>query len=499
MASHPTPDQRLAASARRAATADLIGHLPPHDLRLEQAILGAMMLESAALPSVLSIMATEQVFYHAAHQFIFKAMRALFDNGRPVDQLTVVAQLREMGVLERVGGPFFVANLTLKVNSAANVEYHARLVQQFHARREIIATLTRVLQQAYDNTQDELDLLTEAQTRLIALHGTLDTRAVVTGTAAYDLTFRKLRHAMNHQGRTGVDCGLKELTLATNGGWQPSDLIVLAARPGMGKTAAMLQFARACALDQGDACAIFSLEMPIVQLMERLIVSETGTYTNADLRAGRLFSEEAFNRLYQDAKRLHTDKLLLDDTSGLSIQQLRAKAVRLKAEHDIKLILVDYIQLMKGDQRGNREQEIGSITRGLKELAKELNVPVIALSQLSRSVENRGGEKRPQLSDLRESGSIEQDADAVVFLWRAEYYKITQDADGNSTADTILFDFAKHRNGAQGEIITGCKISQGRFFDLDATPGFGDVQVGPAQIGGPLPQSTFDEETDLPF
>lgn len=480
---------------------DQIGYLPPHDARLEQAILGAMMLEASALPAALGVLSTEQAFYDPNHQFIFKALRTLFNAGKPVDQLTTVAQLREMGVLDRVGGAHYVATLTMKVNSAANVEAHCRIVQQFYARREIIATMTRVLRHAYDDTQDELELVSEAQAALIGLHGTLDTRAVVTGEQAYDDTFRKLRHAMNHQGQTGVNCGIKELTVATSGGWQPSDLIILAARPGMGKTAAMLWFARACALDAGQACAIFSLEMPIVQLMERMIVAETGAYTNSDLRAGRLFSDEEFNKLYQDAKRLHTPKLLLDDTSGLNIQQLRAKAVRLKAEHDIKLVLVDYIQLMKGDQRGNREQEIASITRGLKELAKELNVPVIALAQLSRAVETRGGEKRPQLSDLRESGSIEQDADAILFLWRAEYYKLSQDAEGNSTKDTILFDFAKHRNGALGEIITGCRIGQGRFFELEGLPNYGDVQVGPAVVKlGSLPASTEHKpDDDLPF
>lgn len=494
---------RFQQSAHRA-TKPQLGYLPPHDAAIEQAILGAIMLEAGALPKALAVLTTELSFYDPAHQFIFKAIRALFDAGRPVDQLTVVAQLRDMGVLERAGGAYFVASLTMKANSAAHVEAHCRIVQQFYARREVIATMTRVLQHAYDDTQDELELLTEAEVSLLNLHNSLDSRSVITGADAYDDAFRKLRAAMNNQGSTGVNCGLKSLNTATNGGWQPSDLIILAARPGMGKTAVMLRFATACALDAGQACAIFSMEMPIVQLMERMIVAETGAYTNADLRAGRLFSDEEFNKLYQDAKRLHTDKLLLDDTSGLSIQQLRAKCVRLKAEHDIQLILVDYIQLMKGDQRGNREQEIASITRGLKALAKELNVPVIALAQLSRDVEKRGGEKRPQLSDLRESGSIEQDADAIVFLWRAEYYKLLQDADGNSTENTILFDFAKHRNGAQGEILLGCKISQGRFFELDEEPAFEAVQVGPTKIGGTLPASTEhprtdDDDQDLPF
>jgi replicative DNA helicase len=211
-----------------------------------------------------------------------------------------------------------------------------------------------------------------------------------------------------------------------------------------------------------------------------------------------VLTEEAFHQLYENAKRLKSDKLNIDDAPGLSIHQLRAKS-----EHDIKLLLVDYIQLMKGEQKGNREQEIGSIMRGLKELAKELNVPVIALAQLSRDVEKRGGEKRPVLSDLRESGSMEQDADAIVFLWQGEYYGIEEYEDGEATKDTLLFDLAKHRNGALGEVIAGCTIQNGRFFNLKEPTDYADVQVGPAVVKmGGLPASTEhrrDDDNDLPF
>lgn len=474
------------------------GYLPPHDTDIERAILGAVLLEAPALPTVLGILTTEAVFYDAAHQFIFRAIRTLFDAGQAIDQLTVVRQLRTDGVLERVGGAHAVATLTLKVNSSAHLETHCRVVQELYAKREIIVAGTRMAQRAYDDTEDALNLVTEAQTRLINLHASMEAKQVTGGEQVYDAAFRALAEAMKRKGLTGVDTGICELNKATNG-WQPSDLIVLAARPGMGKTAAMLHFARACALDMGDACAIFSMEMPPLQLMQRMIASEVQGYSNADLRAGRVSSDEEFNRLYQAGLRLKTPKLLIDDTSGLSIQQLRAKAVRMKVEHDIQLVLVDYIQLMKGSQKGNREQEIGSIARGLKELAKELNVPVIALSQLSRDVEKRGGEKRPQLSDLRESGSIEQDADAVIFLWRGEYYGIEQYGDGATTADTLLFHIAKHRNGDLGEIITGCRISEGRFFDLNAPATFADVQVGPARVKlGMLPAARFDADDNDP-
>lgn len=451
-----------------------LGYVAPQDSALEAAILGAMMLQQSALTLVFSIITTEKAFYSLTNQFLFRVMRDLFQRGDTVDQFTVTQQLRANGLLERVGGPYAVASLTLKAPVTLKLDTHCRLVQELYAKREVINAGTRMAQHGYDESQDALELVTEAQVSLLELYATLDSRPVISGETAYDDTFRKLAEAMKNKGLTGVSTGLRELNDATSG-WQSSDLIIMAARPGMGKTAAMLHFARTATLDFDKACAIFSMEMPIVQLMERMIVSETGSYTNADLRAGRLLDIEAFNILYQNARRLRTPKLLIDATSGLSIQQLRAKAVRLKAEHDIQLLMVDYIQLMKGDKGGNREQEIGSITRGLKELAKEINIPVIALSQLSRDVEKRGGEKRPQLSDLRESGSIEQDADAVIFLWRGEYYNIEEYEDGTATANTLLFHIAKNRNGALGEIITGCKISQGRFFDLDAPVSFTNI------------------------
>lgn len=475
-----------------------LGYLPPHNSDLEAAILGAMLTQQAALTLVLSTLTTEKVFYSAAHQFLFRTIRDLFHRGDAVDQLTVMHELRATGLLERVGGPYVVGGLTLKAPPGLKLDKHCRIVQELYAKREIITAGTRLAQHGYDEGQDALELVTEAQMSLLALHATLDSRPDISGETAYDDTFRKLAEAMKNRGMTGVGTGMRELNTATSG-WQPSDLIILAARPGMGKTAAMLHFARTCALDIGKSVGIFSLEMPYVQLMERMIVSETGSYTNADLRAGRLLDDEAFNRLYQDAKRLRSPKLRIDTTSGISIQQLRAKAVRMKAEYDIQLLMVDYIQLMKGDKGGNREQEIGSITRGLKELAKELNVPVIALSQLSRDVEKRGGEKRPQLSDLRESGSIEQDADMVIFLWRGEYYHIAAYEDDTPTANTLLFDIAKNRNGALGEIITGCKISQGRFFDLNSPAAFTDVQVGPATVTlGKLPAGQFDTDDNEP-
>jgi replicative DNA helicase len=441
--------------------------LPPQALDLEAAVLGAALLEADAQRTVLTILPDEQVFYLPAHQQVYLAIRDLVQAGQHADMLTVTQQLRHHGTLQRVGGPAFVAGLTNKINSAAHLETHCRLLQEQHARRVIIHAGTEMAAYGYDNTRDPLTLLSDAQTHLTTLHRSLETRPGQTAAAAEEATFTHLAQAVGQHGLTGVPTGLAQLDGLT-GGWQPSDLIILAARPAMGKTAAMLHFARTAALDHNQHTAIFSLEMPILQLMQRLVASEVPGYSNSDLRRGNLpggLEQVAHIRAQAQRLRTHGHTLHLDDTPGLTIQQLRAKCTRLHAQHPLGLVLVDYIQLMRGDTKGNREQEVSSISRGLKELAKELNAPVIALSQLSRDVEKRGGEKRPLLSDLRESGSIEQDADCIIFLWRGEYYHIAEYEDGTATADTILFDVAKHRNGATDEVITGCNLRRGLFHD----------------------------------
>ncbi len=379
-----------------------------------------------------------------------------------------MAQLRHRGTLERIGGAAFVAGLTNKINSAAHLETHCRLLQEQHARRVVIRAGTELATYGYDNTRDPLVLLADAQTHLTSLHRTLETRPGQTAAAAFAPTFDRPTQAVQQQGLTGIPTGLVQLDGLT-GGWQPGDLVILAARPAMGKTAALLHFARTAALDHGRHTAIFSLEMPTLQLMQRLVASEVPGYSNSDLRRGNLPGGlDQVASIREQAQRLatHGHQLHIDDTPGLSIQQLRAKCARLHSQHPLGLVLVDYIQLMRGDTKGNREQEVGSISRGLKELAKELNAPVIALSQLSRDVEKRGGEKRPLLSDLRESGSLEQDADCIVFMWRGEYYNITEYEDGTATADAVLFDIAKHRNGATDEVVAACSMRRGVFFDL---------------------------------
>jgi replicative DNA helicase len=443
-------------------------HLPPQALDLEAAVLGAALLEADAQRRMLAVLASEEVFYLAAHQQVYLAIRDLVLLGQPADLLTVVQQLRRRGTLERSGGAGFVAQLTTRIQSAAHLETHCRMLQEQHARRVVIRAGSELAAYAYDPTRDPLELLADAQTRLNGLHRSLETRPGQTAAAAFEATFERLAQAVQQRGLTGVPTGLGQLDGLT-GGWQAGDLILLAARPAMGKTAALLHFARTAALDYGLPTAIFSLEMPTLQLMQRLVASEVPGFSNSDLRRGNLsggLEQVAYIRGQAERLRSQGQRLHLDDTAGLSIQQLRAKCARLHAQQPLRLVLVDYIQLMRGDTRGNREQEVGSISRGLKELAKELNAPVIALSQLSRDVEKRGGEKRPLLSDLRESGSLEQDADCIIFMWRGEYYNIAEYGDGSPTADTVLFDVAKHRNGATDEVVAACNLRRGVFQDL---------------------------------
>jgi replicative DNA helicase len=392
------------------------------------------------------VLPTEEVFYSAAHQQVYLAIRDLVLQGDHADLLTVVAQLRHRGTLQRTGGPAFVAQLTQKVNSAAHFDTHCRILQQQHARRVVIRAGSELAAHGYDEARDPLALLADAQAHLTSLHRSLETRPGQTAAAAFDATFDRLTQSVGQHGLTGIPTGLTQLDGLT-GGWQPADLIILAARPAMGKTAALLHFARTAALDHGHHTAIFSLEMPTLQLMQRMVASEVPGYSNSDLRRGNLpggLDQVAHIREQAQRLRTHGHALHLDDTPGLSIQQLRAKCARLHAQHPLGLVLVDYIQLMRGDQKGNREQEVGSISRGLKELAKELNAPVIALSQLS----------------------LEQDADCIIFLWRGEYYNIPEYEDGTATADTVLFDIAKHRNGATDEVIAACSLRRGVFGNL---------------------------------
>jgi replicative DNA helicase len=426
-----------------------IGKLPPQAPELEEAVLGALMLEKDAF-SIISDILKPESFYEETHQSIFGAIYNLAMQQKPVDVLTVVEELKKRGELESVGGAIYVAELTDKVASAAHVEYHARIISQKYLARQLITFSSDVVNQAFDEMIDVDDLMQETESKLFEISQRNVKKDVVQINPVIKEALNNLQIAANREdGLSGLQSGFKKLDEITSG-WQNSDLVIIAARPAMGKTALVLSMARNMAVNYKFPIGLFSLEMSNVQLVNRLIVNVC-QITGDKIKSGRL-TEEEWIRLDSKIKDLYDAPIYVDDTPSLSIFELRTKARRLVREHGVKIIIIDYLQLMNasGMNYGSREQEVSMISRSLKGLAKELNIPIIALSQLNRGVETRQGEgKRPQLADLRESGAIEQDADIVCFIHRPEYYKITEDEHG-STIGIAEIIISKHRNGATG-------------------------------------------------
>ncbi|WP_310992656.1 replicative DNA helicase [Aequorivita marina] len=444
------------------------GKIPPQAIDLEEVVLGALMIDKKGVDEVIDILHAE-VFYKQAHQHIFEAIYDLFENSQPVDLLTVSTQLKKQEKLEASGGEFYLIQLTQKVSSSAHIEFHARIILQKYIQRSLIKISNEIIEESYDEGTDVFDLLDTAEAKLYEVTQGNIKRSSETAQNLVIQAKKRIEEIANKEGLSGVPSGFAKVDELTSG-WQPSDLIIIAARPGMGKTALTLSMARNMAVEHNIPVAFFSLEMSSVQLITRLISSET-LLSSEKLRTGNLEKHE-WEQLNVKVKGLEKAPLFIDDTPSLSIFDLRAKARRLSSQHDIKLIIVDYLQLMTagGSQKGgNREQEISTISRNLKALAKELNIPVIALSQLSRAVETRGGSKRPLLSDLRESGAIEQDADIVSFIYRPEYYKIDEwdDEEHTPTAGQAEFIVAKHRNGGLDEIRLKFVGNLGKFENLE--------------------------------
>ena len=444
------------------------GKIPPQAIDLEEVVLGAMMIDKKGVDTIIDLL-SPQVFYKEAHQHIFDAIFLLFEAGEPIDLLTVASQLKKAGNLDLVGGEFYLIQLTQKVSSSAHIEFHARIILQKFIQRSLIKISSEIIEDSYDESTDVFDLLDSAESKLYEITQGNIKRSSETAQNLVMAAKKKIEEIAKKEGLSGVPSGFEKLVKLTSG-WQPSDLVIIAARPGMGKTALTLSMARNMAVEHKIPVAFFSLEMSSVQLITRLISSETGL-SSEKLRTGNLQQHE-WEQLNVKVKGLEKAPLFIDDTPSLSIFDLRAKARRLSSQHGIQLIIVDYLQLMTagGSQKGgNREQEISSISRNLKALAKELNVPVIALSQLSRAVETRGGSKRPLLSDLRESGAIEQDADIVSFIYRPEYYKITEwdDEEQSPTEGQAEFIVAKHRNGGLDEIRLKFIGHLGKFENLE--------------------------------
>ena len=422
------------------------GRVPPQAVDVESAVLGAMLLDKEAIAKVLAIM-DPSAFYKPAHQLMYKAMIDLFERSEPVDLITLSEELRRRGDLEKIGGEYYINDLTTKISSAANVEYHAHIVLEKALMRGLIATASEVISKAYTETEDALELLDEAEQRIFTISEQRMKKNFVPMSSAVHSTMEMLQSIHGkHSGVTGVPSAFTDLDNLT-GGFQNSDLIIVAGRPSQGKTAFVLSVARNAAVLHDIPIGFFSLEMSNQQLVMRLICAEARVDAHK-VRTGRL-PEDEWKKLSMSVGRLYKAKIFIDDTPALTVLELRAKARRLKAEHGIGMIVVDYLQLMQGPRSAqSREQEISAISRSLKALAKELNIPVIALSQLNRAVETRT-DKRPVLADLRESGAIEQDADVVLFVHRPEAYGI-QEEGGKPTEGRAEIIIGKQRNGPIG-------------------------------------------------
>jgi len=451
----------------------LFGKVPPQARDLEDAVLGAMMLQKAAVSEVIDILRPDH-FYHESNKKIFTA----------------------------------ISNLL----SAANIEYHARIVAQKYVQRELINISTNIINDAYEDTTDVFELLQKAEQQIFAITDQNLRRGYETADKLITKAIEEIEVLKNRESDlTGVPTGLYDLDMQT-AGWQKSDLVIIAARPGMGKTSFVLSMARNAAVQFNRKIALFSLEMSAVQLTKRLIASETEIALNK-LRNGNL-EEYEWVKLVEKTKELGDAELIIDDTPAINIFELRAKCRRLKQQHDIDMVIIDYLQLMSGMSDGksfNREQEISNISRSLKTIAKELDIPVIALSQLSRAVETRGGNKRPMLSDLRESGAIEQDADLVLFLYRPEYYGMDELDDGTPSKGLAEVIIAKHRNGPTGSVITRFVGQYAKFVNLqESDPLFAGLTPLDDAIGSEPKTITLkssmndnkkpdDDDTEVPF
>ncbi len=465
---------------RRKSALDLgtmvYGKVPPQAKDLEEAVLGAIMLEKGAFDSVVEILKPE-CFYVEAHQRIFRSMQGLSNKNQPIDILTVVEALRSREALEMVGGAYYVTKLTNAVVSSANIEAHSRIILQKFIQRELIRISGEIIGDAYEDTTDVFDLLDDAESKLFEITNnhlrknfdTIDSVLVKTIQRIEDL-----RH--KNEDITGVPSGFPSLDRVTYG-WQNTDLIILAARPAVGKTAFALNLARNAAIHPGKQTpvALFSLEMSAGQLVQRILAAESEIWLEKIAR-GKLEEHEMKQLYARGIQRLAQAPLFIDDTPALNIFELRAKCRRLKNKHNIGLIIIDYLQLMSGtgeSRNSNREQEISNISRNLKALAKELSVPIIAISQLSRAVETRAagkeGMKMPQLSDLRESGAIEQDSDLVMFMYRPEYYDITSNEMGESNRGETFVRIAKHRNGALDTVRLKALLHIQKFVEDDGS------------------------------
>ena len=468
------------------------GKLPPQAPELEEDVLGAIMLEKDAYTMISDILKPEY-FYKTVHQKIFEAIIDLALLQNPIDMHTVTEMLRRKGTLDEVGGPYYITLLTSRVSSAAHLIYHSQIIVQKYLARELIRLSSEIQTKAFDEKMDVDDLMQEAEGKLFEITQQNLKRDVVQINPVIEEARERMKDAAKKQGASGLPSGFDALDKITSG-WQKSDLIIIAARPAMGKTAFILSMAKNMAVDHNSPVAIFSLEMSNVQLVNRLLMNVCNL-EGEKIKNGQLTPAE-WERFDKDVNNLYGAPIYVDDTPSLSVFELRSKARRLVKEHNIQCIIIDYLQLMNasGLSFGSREQEVSLISRSLKGLAKELDLPIIALSQLNRGVEGRTGidGKRPQLSDLRESGAIEQDADMVCFIHRPEYYGIPADSQGNSYEGIAEIIISKHRNGAVGDVKLKFKKTYAKFLNLTDENPFGD---GNCAVISSKMNTDFESET----
>lgn len=479
---------------------DSFGHQQPQNLDMEQAVIGAIMIEQDAYGQVSEVLKPES-FYDHRHQLIYEAVQNLNLQQKPVDILSVTDYVESQGQLEEVGGPLYISQLSERVASSAHILYHAKIIQQKYLARQLITLSSTILTKAFDSTTDVDDLMNEAEGSLFSLsqNAAKKTAEQINPFVREAMELIKKAAARN-DGLSGVSSGFESVDKMTSG-WQDSDLIIIAARPAMGKTAFVLSMMKKMAVDHKTPVALFSLEMSTVQLVRRLM-GNVCELSGEKLRNGKMEPHE-WKQLDVRVNALYDAPIFVDDTSGLSIFELRTKARRLVREHGVKMIMIDYLQLMtaSGANFNSRQEEVSLISKSLKGLAKELNIPIIALSQLNRGVESREGNegKRPQLSDLRESGAIEQDADIVCFIHRPEYYGFKQDEQGHDLRGTAEFIIAKHRNGAVGIVNMRFRSEFARFEDMH------EAQYMPSPGEGVTIQASNDAQfipppdNDIPF
>ncbi|MBP5318480.1 MAG: replicative DNA helicase [Paludibacteraceae bacterium] len=478
----------------KAAAAE--GKLPPQDLDAEVAVLGALLIEKEAFYCVSDLL-TPECFYQPQHQLIYTAIRDLGINHRPIDMITVIEQLRSMAQLKEAGDRAYISELTLRVASSAHLEEHARILVKKYIARELIHIASNVTTQSFDQQADINEVLTKAEGELFELSQRQTKKDVAVVGSIVDEVLERIQNAANQEGLTGIPSGFTKLDQITNG-WQKSTLNIIAARPAMGKTAFALSMAKNMAVNYGRSVAIFSLEMSCTELVQRLLV-DISEIESSKIKRGDL-QEHEWEALMARSSVLTNAKIYIDDTSSLSISELTTKARRLKAEKNIDVILIDYLQLMtaSGLKYGNREQEVALISRSLKQLAKDLQIPVIALAQLNRGVEARtGDDKRPQLSDLRESGSIEQDADMVLMIHRPDYYHIEQDSEGNSLKGIAEIIIAKHRAGSVGTVRLRFIDKLTKFDNLEGRSGATE-EFASKLFNAPLHEDS-PAQSDTPF